>query len=373
LQIDVAGPIAKVDCPPVDDFHKRVSVLEAGWKAALESPPFDAVIHMGGHFVKSEAEASSSAAFDMLGASLGHLRDGGWFVYLSPGHALGDFGAAKALARQLITGDMPSDLSSVVSITLYSDSVFVRKLPAEFASAVGPPIRSDDPWVQAVSNNGGEWLDCKKAKWAPPHEAQHGLHDFVKGGCAAVGRHFASMTFVGDSIMRGFYVGFVAAMSGDCLGYGAQCQSLALSGLEWADPQWSQGSARFLSAEHLEAIKRSGGPPNSCKGVKQLAHSCHNYLRPSVSLCGGTLNVSFVWLGQDTPCEGTGKQKGAATCSDLPAEQVSQLTHGSFRNCEDAIAQGSCENSNVKAVCKRSCQLCDKGNVDKVLSAKAAN
>jgi hypothetical protein len=163
--------------------------------------------------------------------------------------------------------------------------------------------------------------------------------------------------------MRGFYVGFVAAMSGDCLGHDSQCQSLALSGLEWADPRWSQGSAGFLSAEHLEAIERSGGPPERCRGTKQLATNCHQYLRPSVRLCDGALNVSFVWLGQDTPCESTNMREGAAACSDLPAEKVSQLTQGRFRSCEEAITEGTCANDNITAVCRRSCKRCDTNKV----------
>jgi hypothetical protein len=41
-----------------------------------------------------------------------------------------------------------------------------------------------------------------------------------------------------------------------------------------------------------------------------------------------------------------------AQCVDLPAEQVSQLTHGQFKSCEEAIAEGTCDNDNVAPVCR---------------------
>jgi hypothetical protein len=200
LQIYVAEPMAYGDCPPVAGFDKRVRilkkrVLEEGWQAALDGAPFDAVIHMAGHFTTpaapGEPPSDSSSATELLYALLAHVRDGGWFVSLNPAGTTPDFDATKALARRLVTGNMPSALSSVVTITLYRDSVFVRKIPAEFANMIGPPIRSGDSRVQAVSDDGGEWLECTKAKWAPPPVPKRALHDFAGGGCAAVGKHFA--------------------------------------------------------------------------------------------------------------------------------------------------------------------------------------
>jgi hypothetical protein len=370
-QIIVAGPIQRnSECEPaVRSFGKRISFIDVGWHAVAQRvrairEPFDAVIHMGNNHFAGAAESSDTpAATEVLDETIARVRDGGWFVSLNPGGRTPDLAVFKAGARHLILGAAPSSLAAVISITMYRDSVFVRKVPTEFVSASGPAIESADAWMQAISDDGGKWLDCTKARWEPPPAPKHALHDFVNGGCAAVGEHFASMTFVGDSIMRGFYVGFVAAMSGDCLGYGAPCRNLALSGLMWADPKWSQGTPRFLSAEHLKAMEQSGGPPEKCRGTRQLAMDCHKYLRPSVSLCGGALNVSFVWLGQDTPCvgsdlEGGGALTGTSACADMSDAMMSQLTQGHSKSCKEAIAEAGCTHASVAENCKLSCNLC---------------
>ena len=103
-------------------------------------------------------------------------------------------------------------------------------------------------------------------------------------------------------------------MSGDCLGHGAPCRALALSGEKYDDPRWRQGSAGFKSAEHEHAMDASSAPPE-CKttATSQCDGHCHDFLRPHVRLCDGRLSVDFVWLGQDVRSDGCDGQGPAAS------------------------------------------------------------
>ena len=114
------------------------------------------------------------------------------------------------------------------------------------------------------------------------------IHNFVGGGCNEVGRHFKYITIMGDSIMRGFYQGFIAAMSGDCL-HGGLCQELSITG-----SQLGEDTPIFDWEEYQRQMDGNAAVPAMCKpGFNQIL--CHSYLRKQVKLCSGALTVRFIW------------------------------------------------------------------------------
>ena len=174
---------------------------------------FDIAIDMAGHFDRASASLTVT-----LQTILPKIRE--YFVIISP--LLSEF---TDMSKLLVSEALPHDLSQILSISLYHNAAFVRKVESFFSfslRSVGRSVRvrlcfffhlfpeigarvdryvqvperyelvppsplgasPPNPWLQEISDDGGRWLNCSNGSWAPPATPKR-LHDFGGGACEA--------------------------------------------------------------------------------------------------------------------------------------------------------------------------------------------
>ena len=269
-------------------------------RQAAPSETFNVVVDMLGpldpQLVAQEVDVASGSFRWSMRHALSMLKDDGWLIAMNScrGPVRSFFGFLD-FAKLLATGEaLPEDLSDVLSIHLYNNSAFFRKVPTQHKPVPPEQVGANppNPWLQTVSDDGGRLLNCTNSLWTSSLGSRKLLHDFNGDACSVIGKQFETLTVIGDSVTRLIYQGLVTALSGDCL-QGGRCEGVSATAASW-DPSL-EVLPIFESPEYEQAISQP--PTLNCAGIRSLEHDCSEFfLRPKLRLCNGTLKALFLWL-----------------------------------------------------------------------------